>query len=51
MKSEISADFIYSNNKEVIIITNKAVATLDLNIVEKYIKNLNNINLNDIISP
>ena len=51
MKSDISADFICSNNKEVIITTNKAVALSDLNIVKKYIKELNNINSNDIISP
>jgi len=34
VKSEVSANFICSNNKGVIIITNKVVATLDLNIVE-----------------
>ena len=48
MKSNVSADFIYSNNKEVIITTNKVVAAFDLNIVKKYIKKLNNVDLNDI---
>jgi len=51
MKSEVLANFICSNNKGVIIITNKVVATSDLNIVEKYIKELNNINSNNIMSP
>lgn len=41
VKSNVSADFIYSNNKEVIITTNKVVAASDLNIVKKYIKKLN----------
>lgn len=41
VKSNVSADFIYSNNKEVIITTNKVVAAFDLNIVKKYIKKLN----------
>jgi len=50
IKSEVSADFICSNNKEVIITTNKAVATSDLNIVEKYIIEFNNINSNNIMS-
>ena len=51
MKSNVSADFIHSNNKEVVITTNKAVATSNLNIVEKYLKELNNVDFNDIISP
>jgi len=33
-----------------IITTNKAIATLDLNIIEKYIKKLNNINSNNVMS-
>ena len=41
VKSNVSADFIYSNNKEVIITTNKVVAASNLNIVKKYIKKLN----------
>jgi len=50
MKSEISADFIHFNNKGVIITTNKAVASSDLNVVEKYVKDLNNIDLNNVMS-
>jgi len=50
IKSEVLADFIYFNNKRIIITTNKAVATSDLNVIEKYIKELNNINLNNIMS-
>jgi len=50
VKSEISADFIRSNNKRIVITTNKVVASSDLNIVEKYMKELNNIDLNDVMS-
>ena len=50
IKSEISADYIHSDNKRVVITINKVAASSDLNIVEKYIKELNDINLNNIIS-
>jgi len=50
MKSDISADFICFNNKEAIIITNKIAASSDLSTVKKYVKELNNIDLNDIMS-
>ena len=51
IKSEVLADFIHFDNKEIIITTNKAMATSDYNIIEKYIKELNNINSNDVMSP
>ena len=51
MKSGVLADFIYSNNKGIIITINKTTATSDLNVIEEYIKELNNINSNNIISP
>jgi len=50
VKSEVLADFIHLDNKEIIITTNKASTTSDLNVIEKYIKELNNINSNDIMS-
>ena len=50
MKSEVSVDFIHFNNKGVIITTNKAVASSNLNVVERYIKELNNIDLNNVMS-
>ena len=49
IKSEFLADFIYFDNKD-IIITNKAIAALDLNVVKKYIKTLNDTNSNSVIS-
>jgi len=50
IKSEISADFIHSNNKRIIITTNKIAFTSDMNIIEKYIKELNDVNLSNIMS-
>jgi len=50
MKSKVSANFICSNNKEVIITTNKAKASSDLNIVERYVKELNDINSNNVMN-
>lgn len=49
VKFKVSADFIYSNNKD-IITTNKAIISLDLSIVKRYVKELNNINSNDVMS-
>ena len=48
MKSEILADFICSNNKGVVIMTNKAAATSDLSIIRKYIKGVNNMDLENM---
>jgi len=50
VKSRIFTDYIQSGNKGIVIITNKVVAFSNLKIVEKYIKELNNVNSNDIIS-
>ena len=41
---------MYSDNKRIIITTNKIAISLDLNIMEKYIKKLSDINSNDIMS-
>jgi len=48
IKSKISADYIRSDNKRVVITTNKVAASSDLNVVEKYIKELNNVNSNNV---
>jgi len=39
------------DDKGMVITTNKVVVTLDLNIIEKYIKNVDDIDLNKVISP
>jgi len=50
VKSEILVDFIQSDNKRLFITTNKVATTSDINIIEKYMKNLNNIDSNNIMS-
>ena len=49
IKSNIMADFIHINHYRLIIITNKVVSLSDFNIIKKYIKNVDNIKLEDII--
>jgi len=49
VKSDISANYICSNNKEIIITTNKIATSSDLNIIEKYVKELNDVDMNDIM--
>jgi len=51
IKSEIIADFIHLDNKDIIITTNKMVSILDLQTIERYIKNVNNIESNQVEVP
>ena len=50
INNEISTNFICSNNKKFVVITNKIAIFSNLNIMEKYIKELNDIDLNNIMS-
>ena len=50
IKSEICVDFICFDNRRIINTTNKVASALNINIIEKYMKNLNNVNLNKVIS-
>ena len=43
-------DFIHSNNKEIIVTTNKVSIPANLNMVEKYIKKFNDVDLSDVMS-
>ena len=51
IKSEIMADFVYSNQAGIIIVTNKVASPLDLQTIEKYIKNSNHINIEKVKVP
>jgi len=51
IKLEISADFIHPDNKGIVVTTNKVAVPSDLNVVEKYMKELNNLDSSNIISP
>jgi len=50
IESKVSTDFIYSDNNIIIITTNKVAASSNLNIVKRYVKELDNINSNNVIN-
>jgi len=47
----VAVDFIRPDNKGIIVTTNKVAATSDLKVIEDYMKNLNDIDSNDVMSP
>ena len=51
IKSDVLADFMCSDNKDIIIMTNKIATASDLNIMEKYVKEVNNVNTKKFMSP
>ena len=51
IKSDIMANFIWIDSRELIITTNKVTSSLDLNTIEKYIKNVNVIDSDNIMAP
>ena len=50
VKSEVSVNFIHLDNKGLLLTTNKVAASSNLNIIEKYLKELNNIDSNKVMS-
>ena len=48
IKSEIVTDFVCLDSMDIIITTNKISSTLDLQTIERYIKNINNIKSNQV---
>jgi len=50
IKSDIITDFIYTDYYGIIITTNKVMSIPDLSTIEKYIKNINVINPEEIIT-
>jgi len=50
VKFTISIDFIYTDNKGILITTNNVASASDLNIIKKYVKELNDVDHNNIIS-
>ena len=50
VKSNTLADFIHVNNKEMVITTDKVAITSNLNIIEKHIKNVDDIDMNKVMS-
>jgi len=51
IKSDIIVDFIHSNASGIIVVTNKVVASVELQSIEQYIKGANHINSNKVKSP
>jgi len=51
IKSDVIADFICIENSGLVITTNKVASALDLQTIEKYIKNIYNIEANYVKSP
>jgi len=50
VKSDIYMDFIRSDNKELLITTNKVAVIFNLNIIKKYMKDSNDMDYSDIMS-
>ena len=50
-KSDIITDFIWSTNNRIIITTNKSANNLNLSTIEKYLKNIQNVDPDSIESP
>ena len=48
IKSEIVANFVHLDSRGIIITTHKISSTLDLQTIERYIKNINNIKSNQV---
>ena len=48
IKSEVMANFIHSENRGVVITTNKVAGTLNLQIIKRYVKNINKIEVNQM---
>ena len=49
IKLDITIDFIYSYGRGITITTNKIAFSLDMNTIEKYIKESNNTNSNNVL--
>lgn len=50
IKSDVIADFIHIDQQGLIVTTNKVVNNFNLTTIKKYVKNINNINSNKVLS-
>ena len=51
IKYKVSMNYIWFDNKRVFITTNKVAISSDFKIMKNYIKNLNNVDLNNVMNP
>ena len=50
LKSNIMADFVWADHHSLIITINKVISSSDLSTIESYIKNINSLESNDILT-
>ena len=48
IKSDIMADYAYMDQNSIVIVTNKVTSSLDFQMIENYVKNIEHINSEDI---
>ena len=51
IKSDVKADYVCPEHTSITIVTNKITLVLDLKIIENYIKNVKNVNSEDVEIP
>ena len=51
IKSDIKADFVWAKQVGIVIVTNKVASLLDFQTMESYIKNVNQIEANNVEFP
>jgi len=51
IKSEVMVDYVYSEPISITIVTNKVALSSDLQVIKNYVKNVKNINSEDIKTP
>ena len=51
IKSKVIADFAWSENSGIVVATNKVAVSLDLQTIEQYVKNVNNIEAKNVEAP
>jgi len=50
IKSDIFANYIWLDNRDIVITTDRVVVKLGMKVVEKYMKNLNNVDLIEVLN-
>ena len=51
IKTEVMVDFIWSDSRGIIIVTNKVALSLDLQMIKNYVKNAKHINVDEVKAP
>jgi len=51
VKSKVMADFVWVDQAGIVIVTNKVASQLDLQTIEKYIKNASDIDIDKVEVP